>query len=164
MTLNKNSIFPFFILVVSVIYLVEAISMGAPVVDQSIRPSFVPQVLGVLSTLFSLILTIKAVRQPLKPDAKAQAPASDTEGAEGADDASSTKPAVLTIIAISIYIGLFTTLGYVLSSLVFVFAIVVIFSAPDKWLSKLATSAAIVAFGYIVFEQLFGVRLPTLWG
>lgn len=161
MTLNKDSIFPFFILVVSVIYLVEAISMGAPVVDQSIRPSFVPQVLGVLSTLFSLILTIKAVRQPLKPDAKAQAPSGDTEGAE---DASPIKPAVLTIIAISIYIALFTTLGYVLSSMVFVFAIVVIFSAPDKWLSKLATSAAIVAFGYIVFEQLFGVRLPTLWG
>lgn len=161
MSLNKNSIFPFFILVVSVIYLVEAISMGAPVVSQSIRPSFVPQVLGVLSTLFSLILTIKAVRQPLKPDAKAQAPGGDAEGAE---DASSIKPAVLTIIAISIYIALFTALGYALSSLVFVFAIIVIFSAPDKWLSKLATSAAIVAFGYIVFEQLFGVRLPTLWG
>ncbi len=161
MTLSKKSIFPFFILVVSVIYLVEAISMGAPVVDQSIRPSFVPQVLGVLSTLFSLILTIKAVRQPLKTGAEAQTPGDDAEGTE---DSSPIKPAVLTIIAISIYIGLFTTLGYVLSSMVFVFAIIVIFSAPDKWLSKLATSAAIVAFGYIVFEQLFGVRLPTLWG
>jgi putative tricarboxylic transport membrane protein len=161
MTLNKKSIFPLFVLVVSVIYLIEAIRMGAPVVDAGIRPSFVPQVLGALSTLFSLILTIKSVREQAPPDTEAE---TSDNGAAALEDASSIKPAVLTIVAISIYIALFTTLGYVLSSMVFVFAIIVIFSAPDRWHSKLATSAAIVAFGYVVFEQLFGVRLPTLWG
>jgi putative tricarboxylic transport membrane protein len=161
MTLNKKALFPLLILICSIFYLIEAIKLGQPVTAEGIRPSFVPLVLGTLSCLFSLILTIKAA-------GLAKVPPGDMKLASSAGESETDKPAVapaiLTMIAISIYIALFTVVGYVLSSMLFVFAITTIFSTRDKWLSKLATSAAIVAFGYIVFEQLFGVRLPTLWG
>lgn len=161
MTLNKKAIFPLLILVFSIIYLIEAIKLGHPITAEGVRPSFVPIVLGSLASIFSLIMSIQAFRMPRTVDSAAQAPAA---GDESEESDSSITPAILTIVAISIYIALFQALGYLISSLIFVFAITTIFSDSGKWLSKLVTSAAIVAFGYIVFEQLFGVRLPTLWG
>ncbi|HQU88327.1 MAG TPA: tripartite tricarboxylate transporter TctB family protein [Denitromonas sp.] len=156
MTPKRQAIFPLFILICSIIYLIEAVRLGQPVTAEGIRPSFVPMVIGALSSIFSLILTLKALGQnEVKPP-------SDEYAAEAAKPLVS--PAVLTIIAISIYIALFQMIGYALSSLIFVFAITTIFSERNRWLHKLATSAAVVAFGYIVFEQLFGVRLPALWG
>ena len=161
MILERQSLFPLFILVCSIIYLIEAIKLGRPITAEGIRPSFVPMVLGSLSSLFSLLLTIKA--SGLTKGAQTDAP---PPSGERATDAAKplVSPAVLTIIAISIYIALFSVMGYALSSLLFVFAVTTIFSERNRWLHKLVTSAAIVAFGYIVFEQLFGVRLPALWG
>ena len=161
MILKRQSLFPLFILVCSIIYLIEAIKLGRPITAEGIRPSFVPMVLGSLSSLFSLLLTIKA--SGLTKRAQTDAP---PPSGERATDAAKplVSPAVLTIIAISIYIALFSVMGYALSSLLFVFAVTTIFSERNRWLHKLVTSAAIVAFGYIVFEQLFGVRLPALWG
>lgn len=60
MILKRQSLFPLFILVCSIIYLIEAIKLGRPITAEGIRPSFVPMVLGSLSSLFSLLLTIKA--------------------------------------------------------------------------------------------------------
>lgn len=161
MILKRQSLFPLFILVCSIIYLIEAIKLGRPITAEGIRPSFVPMVLGSLSSLFSLLLTIKASGLTKGAQTDANPPSG-----ERATDAAKplVSPAVLTIIAISIYIALFSVIGYALSSLLFVFAVTTIFSERNRWLHKLVTSAAIVAFGYIVFEQLFGVRLPALWG
>ncbi|KAA3652292.1 MAG: tripartite tricarboxylate transporter TctB family protein [Proteobacteria bacterium] len=161
MILKRQSLFPLFILVCSIIYLIEAIKLGRPITAEGIRPSFVPMVLGSLSSLFSLLLTIKA--SGLTKGAQTDANPPSGERATGAAKPL-VSPAVLTIIAISIYIALFSVIGYALSSLLFVFAVTTIFSERNRWLHKLVTSAAIVAFGYIVFEQLFGVRLPALWG
>ena len=158
---NRKAVFPLLILICSIIYLIEAIRLGQPVTAEGIRPSFVPMVLGSLSTIFSFILTIRAWGL-----AKGAPEEVKTAAAENASEAARpfVSPAVQTIIAISIYIALFPMLGFALSSMLFVFAITTIFSERDRWLRKLVTSAAIVAFGYIVFEQLFGVRLPALWG
>lgn len=158
---NRKALFPLLILVFSIIYLIEAIKLGQPVTADSIRPSFVPIVLGVLSSIFSLVLTIKASGLTKGAQNEVGAPSG-----EGMTEAAKPRvsPAVQIIIAISIYIALFPLIGYVLSSFLFVFAVTTIFSERDRWLHKLVTSAAIVAFGYIVFEQLFGVRLPALWG
>lgn len=108
MTLNKKAIFPLTILIFSIVYFIEAIKLGAPVTAEGIRPSFVPLVLGALSCLFSLILTIKAAVS--KSDTKAEVAADEANSAEHGQ---SVWPAVVTIIAISIYIALLTTLGYV---------------------------------------------------
>lgn len=161
MILNRNALFPLLILIGSIIYLIEAIKLGQPVTVEGIRPSFVPLVLGSLSSVFSLILVIKAMRltKGTRNEVKAPSDASQSEA-----ESSPVLPAVLTIIAISIYIVLFSMVGYFVSSFLFVFAVTTIFSERNRWLAKLATSAAVVAFGYIVFEQLFGVRLPALWG
>ena len=34
----------------------------------------------------------------------------------------------------------------------------------NKLLTKALISVAIVGVAYVMFQQLFGVRLPTLWG
>lgn len=66
------------------------------------------------------------------------------------------------MLATALYVLAFTQLGYLASSLLYVFAIMIIFSNTEKWLSKLVIAALIVGLGYLLFEQLFGVRLPSL--
>ncbi len=68
------------------------------------------------------------------------------------------------IAAIFVYIMAFRTVGYFISSGLFVFALIVIFSSVEKLVLKAVISAAIVAICYVMFQKLFGVRLPTLWG
>nr|WP_283647326.1 tripartite tricarboxylate transporter TctB family protein [Marinovum algicola] len=58
----------------------------------------------------------------------------------------------------------FKPAGYFISSGIFVFVLVVLFSSFEKLLQKAVISVAIVVIAYVMFQQLFGVRLPTLWG
>jgi putative tricarboxylic transport membrane protein len=145
-------LFNVFLLVVSSGYLLTAFSLGAPIVEAQLRPSFFPILLGLLAVTFSAVLLgreIKAGR------------ASHESGDQAA--AAGDRLAYMIIVATALYILLFSLAGYVLSSVLYVFAIMVIFSNRDKWLQKMAISILIVGLGYLVFEQIFGVRLPALW-
>ena len=162
MVLYKKAVFPILILIFSIGYFIEAITLGPPLAEGGIvGPSFIPLVLGVFSIFFSLILTTRAL-SAVKSAAKLPQKAVEHQPVEAPTQPSSLP--VLTILAIAIYIVLFSLVGYVLSSLPFVFSIITIFSDKNKWILKCVLSAAIVAFGYLVFEQLFGVRLPTFRG
>ena len=46
----------------------------------------------------------------------------------------------------------------------FVFALILLFSAFEKLVQKAFIAAAIVGLTYLMFQHLFGVRLPTIWG
>ena len=155
MFFNKNLVFYYFILVFSLGYLVTAISLGAPVVDSRLEPSFFPIVIGSFALLFSLILLY---RQAAKNNATGSAPKTQPASAEHSKYA----PALI-MLAIFVYILAFSYLGYFISSYLFVLSVILIFSSFEKFLQKAAISFIIALVGYLLFEQVFGVRLPALW-
>lgn len=85
-----------------------------------------------------------------------------------ADDEKEAGPARYThiwvVATIFVYIFAFLPVGYFLSSTVFVFVLITLFSSFEKLFQKALLSVAVVLAGYGMFQLLFGVRLPTLWG
>lgn len=149
MLLNRQLVFLYVTLAVSVGYLVTALSLGAPFADGGLTPAFFPILVGGAAILFCAILIVQQLRA---------APAETPE----AGPRSYTH--IWVALAILLYIVAFKPLGYFLSSGLFVLALIVVFSNLEKLLIKVAIAAAITGVAYLMFQQLFGVRLPTLWG
>ena len=155
MLFNKNLVFYYFILVFSLGYLVTAISLGKPIVESRLEPSFFPIVIGSFAVFFSLILLS---RQFAKNKAEPETNKTDMKASDNARFA----PALI-MLAIFIYILAFSYMGYFISSYLFVLSVILIFSSFEKFLQKAAISFIIALIGYLLFEQVFGVRLPALW-
>ena len=153
MLLNRQLVFLYVTLAVSVGYLVTALSLGAPIADNGLTPAFFPILVGCAAIVFCSILIVQALRVP--PKAAPQTDAADEER---------SYTHVWVVVAIFFYIVAFRTLGYFLSSGLFVFALILLFSKFEKLVLKAVISAAIVGVAFVMFQQLFGVRLPTLWG
>lgn len=160
MLLNKNVVFHFLLFFLSVGYFVIAINLGAPFINNGLQPSSFPLLVGLFAMMFSSILLYREVKLM---KSKASSLEDDTQ----TDNALSGKgrfAPLAVMLSIFLYILLFSPLGYFFSSILFVLSIIIIFSSLEKVLQKIVISTIIVSFGYLVFEQMFGVRLPTLWG
>lgn len=149
MFLNRQLLFLYFMLVVSVGYLVSALSLGDPLSESGLTPSFFPILVGMAAIIFSTILIVQKLRATDSP----------TEAHEAG-----SYTHIWVSLAILAYIAAFRTLGYFLSSGLFVFALIVLFSSFEKLVLKALIASVIVGLAYVMFQQLFGVRLPTLWG
>lgn len=160
MLLNKNIIFYFLLFFLSVGYFVVAINLGAPVVNNGLQPSAFPLLIGLFAMMFSSILLYREIKL-IKSEGSCLAVDSEINETTSIKDRLAPFAIMLSIF---LYILLFSPLGYFLSSLLFVLSIIIIFSSVDKVIQKIIISTVIVAFGYLVFEQMFNVRLPALWG
>lgn len=149
MFLNRQLLFYFVTLAVSAGYLICALSLGAPISESGLTPSFFPILVGAAAVLFASVLILQQLRAG-RPAQAAETPRSWTH---------------LGVAAVVFaYILAFKPLGYFLSSGLFVLALILLFSSFKKLVQKAALSAAITGIAYVMFQQLFGVRLPTLWG
>ncbi|MCZ2720137.1 tripartite tricarboxylate transporter TctB family protein [Marinomonas sp. 15G1-11] len=145
----------------SIGYLVTAVNLGSPISNNRLEPSFFPLVLGSFAVLFSSILLFREISANKTQASKSEQASIDLEKTE----AEMSKYAPLWImLSIFSYIFAFSLVGYFISSFLFVLSIITIFSKWEKMLYKSTISIIIVLIGYLIFEQIFGVRLPALWG
>ncbi|SNR44111.1 putative tricarboxylic transport membrane protein [Puniceibacterium sediminis] len=149
MLLNRPLVFLYVILAVSVGYLISALNLGAPISESGLTPSFFPILVGGAAIFFCSILILQKLR---------------AEPEKFQSDVPRNYTHIWVVVAIFFYILGFKPMGYFISSGLFVFALIVLFSSFEKLLQKAAISAVIVVIAYVMFQQLFGVRLPTLWG
>lgn len=157
-TRTKRIVFPLFLLTFSLIYLISSILLGAPLNNGRLTPSFFPLLLGGISTAFTLMLLVRTVRQESNEEVR------DSPQKEPRTRSIDKFLPLLVIAATVFYTILFPIIGYFLSSLLYVFSIVTIFSDLNKLVTKLLLTIAVVFLGYLLFEQVFRVRLPALWG
>ncbi|KMK68944.1 tripartite tricarboxylate transporter TctB family protein [Puniceibacterium sp. IMCC21224] len=149
MFMNKHLLFLYVTLAVSVGYFISAMSLGDPFSAGGLTPSFFPLLVGAAAILFASTLIVQKLRE---------APAEQTE------DGPSTYTHLWVTVAMFVYISVFRTAGYFISSWLFVFVLILLFSAFEKFVQKAVISAVIVGLAYLMFQLLFGVRLPTIWG
>ncbi|GAB3480179.1 tripartite tricarboxylate transporter TctB family protein [Marinomonas epiphytica] len=157
MFLNKNLLFYYFLIALSFGYLITAIRLGAPVVDNRPEPSFFPIIVGALACIFSLILITRkfqSIKQEMPTESRLD---------KQVQESSENKAPLLIMGAIFLYIIAFSYIGYFISSYLFVLSVILIFSSMTKVIQKAMISLIIVFLGYLIFEQVFGVRLPALW-
>jgi putative tricarboxylic transport membrane protein len=161
MFFKKNLVFYFLGFAFSIGYFVTAVNLGNPVSNNRLEPSFFPLVLGFFAVLFSSILLLREIASSKKQESSTQEKTVESDQSEAKKSKYSP---LLIMLSIFVYIFAFSFIGYFISSFLFVLSIIVIFSSLEKIIQKSIISIIIVLIGYLVFDQLFGVRLPALWG
>ncbi|MBW6390192.1 tripartite tricarboxylate transporter TctB family protein [Billgrantia antri] len=143
-------------------YLIGGLAMGPPLEAGKLTPSFFPLLIGMLATVLCALQWWSSVRGT---GANTLADASvDADTKEGNASGRRFSPELTLMLATLVYVLVFQWLGYTLSTLVYVLGVMLLFSGLGKWLSKVAIALAITAVGFVLFNQVFNVRLPTLWG
>lgn len=159
MLLNKRFAFQFLVFLFSVGYLLTAVNLGMPLYNNRLEPSFFPLLVGFFAVIFSTVLLFKEIVL-----IKQKTKLSQSRKEEKMMSNKTEYAPLLIILSIFVYILAFSIAGYFISSFLFVLSIIVIFSSLEKIIQKLLISITIVFVGYLLFEQIFGVRLPALWG
>ena len=150
----KNTGFYFFTFIFSATYLSSALTLGPPIEDSQLTLSFFPLILGTLSVLVSLCLLFNTIRSNRVETQQEVLP--EPANSKG------RYLALMAIAATAVFVLLFQTLGFFVTTIPYVFSIILIFSNREKLLQKLFFSILIVALGYLMFAEIFNVRLPTL--
>ncbi|MDN2656507.1 tripartite tricarboxylate transporter TctB family protein [Cobetia sp. 14N.309.X.WAT.E.A4] len=150
---------------ISALYLISAFQMSPLLDNGRLTASFFPALIGSIALVLCVAQLVS--QQRASRDSRSNESAStetandDASSADG--DASSPlfSPALRLMLVTALYILAFSHLGYLLSSALYIFAVMLLFAGRDKWVSKAVIACAISALGYLLFEQLFNVHLPT---
>nr|WP_300313021.1 tripartite tricarboxylate transporter TctB family protein [Halomonas sp.] len=147
------------LLALTLVYLVAALGIAPPISNGNITASFFPVVLG-------LIMLVALGTSVLGGRRKTAAESEDEPSTEA--DASTSFGPLAVVVLTAAYIALFSLLGYFISTALYAFAMTLVFSAGrpgrQQLLVKALIAVAIAVLGYGLFEWVFQVRLPVLWG
>ena len=142
-------LFPVFLLILTTIYLAEALSIRSQFGDDTIvGPRFMPILMAIIMYLALVVVLVGELRQD----------------SEVSSSGSFFRP-LLVVVATGIYIAVFRPLGYMPATLGFVVALFLIFDFERKRPVFFALYAiAVTAMFYGLFAGIFGVRLPPMLG
>lgn len=144
---------PIALLIVTTIYFLDALFMAPPMRNGDMTVSFFPMAIALV-----MYLAIGAVIGHLVRTSEAVQESDSTTGQKHG-----LGPLWVTLVTAA-YILAFSTLGYFLSTAVYVFVLTLLFGEGIKGIPfKLIASCVITLAGYLLFEVVFQVRLPTLW-
>lgn len=154
------------LLLLSLAYLVRSLMMGPPMIDGRLSPSFFPLLVGIGASALCLAQWLAEIRRPQGEGSEAgestPTASEDSRGA-GLVRQMARSPAIRLMVATSLYIAAFSILGYWLSSVLYVLTVMVLFAGRERMLSKAVIALVTTAIGYLMFSELFHVRLPLLW-
>ncbi|MCL2380528.1 MAG: tripartite tricarboxylate transporter TctB family protein [Treponema sp.] len=147
-----------FFVLLSLFYLVH--SLGIPIRPLTISSRLVPQLAGgtmfVLAALHLTLSLFKVFKS--KPQAVAVSSSDNTE----TRDKSNPKNVILTLVFITLYVIGLSTLGFLISTVLFLFAQGFLLAPKEKRKPVLIVLASVVCTAtiYILFRHAFNVSLP----
>ena len=159
MSTKKNSrfggavILPATLIVVTVIYLIEAIRNVRPLEEGTAGPSFFPIVISVVMLIALSQLLWSGWRQT-----------ESTEGEkdDGEEPVSLAAP-VKVVILTAAYIALFKPVGYFISTALYVLALLYVFRFKGRHpLMNVFWAVVIAGLCFVLFSEIFQIRLPKL--
>ncbi len=148
--INNNILICLVIFIWNTIYIIEALKMGAPIKKGQVDINFFPIVISILMYIVTFYLFFQSLKQ----------------GKEiiSFDLKKTSKPLLIIIFTIS-YILLLKPIGYMLSSILYIFSILSVFSAKKRSLYlKIIYSIVIAVLIFLLYEKIFAIRLPKLGG
>lgn len=152
---------------ITLVYLISAIQLGPPMKGGNMTASFFPIATAVLMLIALACAMVHALR------GKAKAPEGETAAsAEISNDlprrrqyAGLSLGAIGVVVLTAGYLLAFDLIGYFVATFIYVLLLTGLFGGGfrEKWLTKLIAAIVITVAGYLLFEVVFQVRLPTLW-
>lgn len=163
---------PAVLAIITLVYLVSAIQLGPPMKAGNMTASFFPIATAIIMLTALIVAMVHALRtkpETSEKEAVEDEPAVDAEN--GDDTATGRRYIGLSAGAIGVvvltagYLLAFDLIGYFVATFVYVLLLSGLFGGGfrDKWLTKLIAAVAITLAGYLLFEVVFQVRLPTFW-
>ncbi|MHB0775374.1 tripartite tricarboxylate transporter TctB family protein [Halomonas sp. WWR20] len=142
-------LFPVFLLILTTIYLAEALSIRSQFGgDTFVGPRFMPILMAIVMYVSLVVVLVGELRRD-----------------ELASSNGSFFRPLLVIVATGIYIAVFRPLGYVPATLGFVVALFLIFGFERRRPAIFILYVIVVtAIFYGLFAGIFGVRLPPMLG
>jgi len=148
--INNTMIICIILFIWNTIYMIEAINMGSPIRKGRVDVNFFPIVISCLMYIVTFYLLVNSFKQ--------------NKEIIDFNFTRKSKP-ILIIVFTIIYILLFKPIGYMLSSILYIFSIVSIFDSKKRSLYiKIIYSVIIAILIFLLYEKIFAIRLPKLGG
>lgn len=144
---------PLVLAVLTVTYLIKAFDTTSPYGSEVVSVRFFPILIASALLVALAVVAVQELRAPTPADA-----------VPGRDGSRLRDPAKLVLLT-AVYVALFVPLGYAPATALYVLGLLHVFGYTDVgWPRRLLAVAGITAIAYVLFEQLFDVRLPPPFG
>lgn len=146
---------PIFLLVLSVLYGLNGLSLSAPVENGALTETFFPTLVMFVSCVSCLTLLIRSIIKIHKAEQVAKA--------EAREIVIPWKAFVLMAI-MALFVLLFDTLGFAVLAPLFVFGFMMIYDdRPQHIVKKIIISLIVAVLVFILYELCFDIRFPEIW-
>jgi putative tricarboxylic transport membrane protein len=139
------------ILVLTAVYFWATSQIPTLEIGDPLGPKAFPRLLGV-----GMLITAGMLLAEILRERKLAKPAVTPEAKEDGD----TKIVVTAVIATAIYFLLFDTIGYVITTTVYLLVMTHIFHVKGRWMVNTLTSVIYGVGSYLAFTMALGVNLP----
>lgn len=140
---------------IGIVYAVIAANFPDATIGSPNAPKIFPMALGILLAFCGILLILTEKGKKETTDAK---PAEKVKFKISQD----TKQIIFTCVAGIVYALLFNVIGYVLSTILFMGAMLFTLNGKEKWLINIIVAVAFSVGVYFIFLNLFGIPLPMM--
>lgn len=145
--LSANMVAAIVFMVVSLIYFGESVRMAPPFVDGNVSMTFFPYIISIVTFLTALVLFFKGLKE---------------KRGVGIESKRAGK-SLAVVLMTCLFVAVFERIGFTISSVVYSCSLMFIFGGPKKRIVRNIFYAGIITLIiYVLFEKIFGVKLPTL--
>ena len=147
---NSSQILCIILFIWNTLYVVEALRLAPPIKNGRIDVTFFPLLISAILYIAIIYVFYNSYKQVKK--------------SEKSDQNRLSRPALVVLITI-IYIAVFKIIGYMISSIIYIFTLITIFETKRKTLFfKILYAIIIAVLIYLLYEKIFLVRLPKIGG
>lgn len=147
-------------IVLGISYTILTLNLPEAAIGRPNAPKAFPLALGILITLLSVALLVQQIMKVRAESASRHPSQEKTQGIFPLEH--HTKQIIITVINGVLYGLLFSRIGYVLSTIIFLGGELLLFNGKKKWKTVLIVSLIFSLFIYILFNKLLGVYLPRM--
>jgi len=147
---NSTSLFAIILIIVNTIYLIDGINTAPPMTNGKPGITFVPIIISTLFYIAAIYILITSIRK---------------ESASSFHLSEVSRPIAVIFITF-IYILIFKPMGYILSSIIYVFSFMFLLEEKTEFKKKkllniFFSSLIVVLLIYLLYQIIFKVRLPA---
>jgi putative tricarboxylic transport membrane protein len=139
------------IIVLTAVYFWATSQIPTLEIGDPLGPKAFPRLLGI-----GMIITAAMLLAEILRDRKAAKPAASAEVKDEGD----TKIVVTAVAVTAIYFLLFDTIGYLITTTLYLLAMTHIFHVKGRWMVNTLTSVIYGVGSYMAFTMALGVNLP----
>jgi len=147
--INSTSLLAIILIIANTIYLIEGINTAPPIKNGELGITFFPIVISLLLYIAAICILIAGIRE---------------KSVLSFNLSKISKPSAVIFITF-IYVLIFKQIGYILSSILYVLSLMLLFEDETgfktKKLLNIVYSIIIVLLIYLLYQKVFGVRLPV---